>query len=269
MSSRVRLLPTLIGATGVLLCLRIGAMAASTDAPAADPKAADATAAASSATPGATPDAAAAAPGGDANGAPQQLAQAGGAPPSSSSETEAVAQTKGEAEVLQNLGERRAELEAREKDLGLREQLLVAAERQLDSRLADLKQLEQKLDAMMTKRNEQEEAQVASLVKSYESMKPEDAARIFNRLERNILVDVSSRMKPAKIGAILAAMEPARAQDLTVLLAKRLKLNDAAALASPPPVGPAPMPPQADAGASATPGAASPPPAAAPGSPNG
>jgi len=140
----------------------------------------------------------------------------------------------------------------------------VAAERQLDSRLADLKQLELKLDAMMTKRNEQEEAQVASLVKSYESMKPDDAARIFNRLERNILVDVSSRMKPAKIGAILAAMEPARAQDLTVLLAKRLKLSDAGALASPPPAAAAPMPPQADAGASGTPGAASPPPAATP-----
>ena len=119
---------------------------------------------------------------------------------------------------------------------------------------------------MMTKRNEQEDAQIASLVKSYESMKPEDAARIFNRLERNILVDVSSRMKPAKIGAILAAMEPARAQDLTVLLAKRLKLNEAAALA-PPSAAPAPMSPAADAGASGTPGSASAPAPASP--PNG
>jgi flagellar motility protein MotE (MotC chaperone) len=32
-------------------------------------------------------------------------------------------------------------------------------------------------------------------------------------------------MKPAKIGAVLAAMEPARAQDLTVLLARRLKVT--------------------------------------------
>jgi flagellar motility protein MotE (MotC chaperone) len=70
-----------------------------------------------------------------------------------------------------------------------------------------------------------EETQLSSLVKTYESMKPEDAARIFNRLERGILVDVAHRMKPAKIGAVLAAMEPARAQDLTVLLARRLKVT--------------------------------------------
>lgn len=232
MSSRVRLLPTLIGTTGVLLCLRIGAMAASPDAPDAGSNPADPPAASDTAQPGAAAPPATssdaegnkAAEGGGAD--PQQLAQAGGFDASTGVVTEAVAQSKGEAEVLQKLGERRAELDARSQDLGLREQLLLAAERQLDSRLADLKQLEQKLDAMMTKRNEQEEAQAAALVKTYESMKPEDAARIFNRLERTILVDVASRMKPAKIGAIMAAMEPARAQDLTVLLAKRFKLSE-------------------------------------------
>jgi hypothetical protein len=42
-------------------------------------------------------------------------------------------------------------------------------------------------------------------------------------------------MKPAKIGAVLAAMEAARAQDLTVLLARRMKvtLNTPAAPAAP------------------------------------
>jgi flagellar motility protein MotE (MotC chaperone) len=136
-----------------------------------------------------------------------------------------LADTKGEADVLEKLGERRATLDARERDVVLREKMLVAAERQLDTKLSELKQLEKKLEALVTKRNELEEAQIASLVKTYESMKPEDAARIFNRLERGILVDVSSRMKPAKIGAVLAAMEAARAQDLTVLLARRLKIQ--------------------------------------------
>jgi len=153
----------------------------------------------------------------------------------------AVPQTKGEADVLQRLGERRESLDAREKELVLREQMLAAAEKQIDSRLGELKQLEQKLEVLMGKRNEQEEVQLVALVKSYESMKPDDAARIFNRLERGILVDVASRMKPAKIGAVMAAMEPARAQDLTVLLAKRLKLSQlsTAAPQSTPTVAPA------------------------------
>jgi len=146
--------------------------------------------------------------------------------------------------VLERLGERRAALDAREKDVVLREKMLDAAERQIDAKISELKQLEQKLEALVSKRNELEETQISSLVKTYESMKPEDAARIFNRLERGILVDVASRMKPAKIGAVLAAMEPARAQDLTVLLARRLKvtLNAPAVPGTAPAVAPAPAP---------------------------
>ena len=241
MSSRIRILPTVMGAVGVLLCLRIGAMAAGTT----PEKPAEATAESQDAAENAAKpegeekpkDADAASGDKDANpvAETQQLAEADTA--HSGMPVDAVPQTKGEADVLQKLGERRMTLDVRERDLGLREQLLLAAEKQIDSRLQELKQLEQKLDVMMAKRNEQEEMQVAALVKSYESMKPEDAARIFNRLERNILVDVSSRMKPAKIGAVLAAMEAARAQDLTVLLAKRLKLSQV----QPAPVAPAPQ----------------------------
>ncbi len=213
MSSRVRLLPTLIGAAGVLMCLRIGAMAADPPPDAPNPDVPEISKA--------------------ENPGPAQGAKEGGAgappPPAPSPAAKKpdlpLADTKGEADVLEKLGERRAALDARERDVVLREKMLVAAEKQLDSKLSELKQLEQKLEVLVTKRNELEEAQIASLVKTYESMKPEDAARIFNRLERGILVDVSSRMKPAKIGAVLAAMEAARAQDLTVLLARRLKVQ--------------------------------------------
>jgi flagellar motility protein MotE (MotC chaperone) len=240
MSSRVRLLPTLIGAAGVLLFLRIGAMAASPEGekPAEPAPAAEASDTQPAETEASTPK----------EGEEAAAKESGAAPDASAAQTApasepslmaeaAVPQTKGEADVLQRLGERREALEAREKELVLREQMLAAAEKQIDSRLGELKQLEQKLDVLMGKRNEQEETQLVALVKSYESMKPDDAARIFNRLERGILVDVASRMKPVKIGAVMAAMEPARAQDLTVLLAKRLKLSQVA-----PPVAPAAAP---------------------------
>ena len=210
MSSRVRLLPTLIGAAGVLLFLRLGAMAA-------DP-AADADAGGDAATKEVT------AP--QVGAAAEDVAKpVAASPPAQPAPAMVVPSTKGEADVLQRLVERRAALDEREKNVGLREKMLSAAEKQVDARLSELKQLEQKLEALVSKRNEMEETQLSSLVKTYESMKPEDAARIFNRLERGILVDVAHRMKPAKIGAVLAAMEPARAQDLTVLLARRLKVT--------------------------------------------
>lgn len=218
MSSRVRLLPTLVGAAGVLLCLRIGAMAANSEAPAPE---AGSTAAAE---PAATESAAL-----QGEGGVEHPAASGGVPAADQQAQTfgGLAQTKGEADVLQKLSERRASLDARERDLGLREQLLLAAEKQVDARVQELKALEQKLDVMMSKRNEEDEAQTLALVKTYETMKPDSAARIFNKLDRSILLDVASRMKPAKIAAILAAMDAPRAQDLTVMLAKRLKLSQA------------------------------------------
>ncbi len=212
MSSRVRLLPTLIGAAGVLLFLRLGAMAAD---PAADAEAGNDAATKESTAPqvGAAAE----------DGAKPPVAAS--PPPAQPAPAMVVPSTRGEADVLQKLVERRAALDEREKNVGLREKMLSAAEKQIDVKLSELKQLEQKLEALVSKRNELEESQLSSLVKTYESMKPEDAARIFNRLERGILVDVAHRMKPAKIGAVLAAMEPARAQDLTVLLARRLKVT--------------------------------------------
>jgi len=240
MSSRVRLLPTLIGAAGVLLCLRIGAMAADTaPEPAAPAAAASADQAADKSKDGAAPEKPAGEPakpaaeaGAAATPAPAPAAPRGDIP---------VANSRGEADVLERLAERRAALDAREKDVVLRERMLAVAERQINGKLSELKQLEQKLESLVTKRSELEEAQIAGLVKTYESMNPEDAARIFNRLERSIMVDVASRMKPAKIGAVLAAMEPARAQDLTVLLARRLKVT----LNTPPAAAPVPAQPPA------------------------
>ena len=144
------------------------------------------------------------------------------------------AQTKGEAEVLQNLGQRRVALDARERDLALREQLMSATEKRVSEHLAELKSLEAKLGTMLAERDAAEEAQLASLVKTYENMKAADAAKIFNKLDRQVMLSLAQRMKPAKIGGIMAAMEPARAQDLTVMLALEAAFAQAAGCRSAP-----------------------------------
>lgn len=251
MSSRVRLLPALIGAASVLMVLRLGAMAAASDqsppAEGANKPAAEATSAPANAAtpaPAATSDKPAAGPG--AAPAEPASAQPAAAPAGQ-------AQTKGEAEVLQNLSQRRIALDARERDLSLREQLMSATEKRVQDHLVELKALESKLDAMLAQRDAAEEAQLASLVKTYESMKAADAAKIFNKLDHEVLLSVAQRMKPAKISGVLAAMEPARAQDLTVMLAKRVSLPKPEALAPA-----ASLPP---ATAASQPQAASPPPA--------
>jgi len=70
-----------------------------------------------------------------------------------------------------------------------------------------------------------EDARIKRLVKVYETMKPKDAARIFDQLQLDTLLDVVSLMKESKTALILAAMESRRARELTLALAQRTDLE--------------------------------------------
>ena len=100
-----------------------------------------------------------------------------------------------------------------------REALLAAAERRLSERVEQLTALQTRLEAMEQTRRERDEANWRGLVKTYEAMRPRDAAAIFNELDRTVLMEVLDRMKEAKAGAVLAAMQPERARAATAALA--------------------------------------------------
>lgn len=125
--------------------------------------------------------------------------------------------------ILARLGERRDDLDKREEDLELRENLLQAAEKRLKAQLA-------KLEA--DKNGEGGNAGDASenakdLVIIYESMKPKDAARIFDALSIDILHNIATSMNPRKISAVLAEMDVKSAERLTVEIATRAALSNA------------------------------------------
>lgn len=131
-----------------------------------------------------------------------------------------------EIEVLERLVERRAELDRRNQELDMRDNLLKATEARIDDKISKLKEMEKTLNDLLQIHDDQEKTQLESLVKIYEKMKPKDAARIFNSLEMEILIDVASRIKEAKMAVILASMNSQRANKLTVELATRRQLPD-------------------------------------------
>ena len=125
-----------------------------------------------------------------------------------------------EKAILERLGERREELEGRMRELEMRERLLNSAEKKLDGRVGDLKALEEKAGGQGASKPAVEEAKaIKNLVIMYESMKPKDAARVFDRLGLDVLVPVVQQMNPRKMSEVLAAMAPDRAEKLTVALA--------------------------------------------------
>lgn len=119
------------------------------------------------------------------------------------------------------LKKRREAIEARSAELDSRDALLKATEKRLEDRLSELKRLEQAIAETDKRRAEEEGGKLKELVILYEGMKPKEAARIFEKLDSKVLLDVASRMKPRTLSVVMGLMNPEVAQKLTVSLARR------------------------------------------------
>lgn len=148
-----------------------------------------------------------------ADAVPQALSADGTTPLSSPDATPT------ERVLLERLATRRTELEAYEQELAMRASLVDAAEKRIDERQATLQGIEDQISSLVEQRKAMEEGQFASIVAMYGTMKPKDAAAIFDQLDMEVLVRVAKMMTPRKMAPILAAMNTARAQELTVRLA--------------------------------------------------
>jgi flagellar motility protein MotE (MotC chaperone) len=231
-----RLLPATIAAIGALLMLKCGVLieatlthgaipdslmfgaanAASTDqvketkpAAPAPPKAIVPPATAPASSP---PASGPAASGPAASGHPSALPAVApeGPPPVSDSEKA----------LLQELRQRRQNLDSRADAVAARESVLIATEQKLAARVDELQTLQKKLEGLDAAQKQKEDAGWQGLVKVYETMKAKEAATIFNDLSMPVLVQILDRMKDSKAALIMAAMSPDRARDVTADLAQ-------------------------------------------------
>jgi flagellar motility protein MotE (MotC chaperone) len=131
-----------------------------------------------------------------------------------------------ERAILERLQERRQEIEARAREMEIRDGLLKAAEMRLEARLTELKALEARVTAAAQAKDDSNSVRFKGLVAMYENMKPKDAAKIFDRLELPVLVQVTSLINPRKMSDILGQMSAEAAERLTIELANRAAPND-------------------------------------------
>ena len=126
-----------------------------------------------------------------------------------------------EIEILQELSQRRTDLDKRAADVQQQQIVLEAAEKRIDDKIAKLQDLQKSIQGTVDKQNAAEDARMQSLVKIYETMKPADAAQILSQLDMPILLQMLSHMKEAKTAPILAAMDPSKAQAITAAMAMK------------------------------------------------
>jgi flagellar motility protein MotE (MotC chaperone) len=124
-----------------------------------------------------------------------------------------------ERALLKRLHDRRQELDARARELDLRESLLKAAEKKMKSEEDAQKADEAKNGAPGKHRADSDAARMKAVVTMYETMKPKDAARIFDRLDIKVLLEMARLINPRRMSEILAQMTPEAAERLTVELA--------------------------------------------------
>ncbi|WP_181163010.1 MotE family protein [Emcibacter nanhaiensis] len=160
---------------------------------------------------------------------PDENTESGDASEDSGAETDdsyVAGWSRSEVQLLQELADRREVLEQRAKEMDIREKLLEATENRIDQKIASLKKIEAQIQALLKTHDEREQAQLDSLVKTYTAMKPKDAARIFDNLDMDILINIIEKMNEKKVAPILAKMSPQTAKELTVELATRRQLPD-------------------------------------------
>jgi flagellar motility protein MotE (MotC chaperone) len=126
-----------------------------------------------------------------------------------------------ERAILERLQERRQELETRAREIDIRENLLKSAEKRIEGKVEEIKATEARVGMASEQKNQVDAARFKGIVTMYESMKPKDAAKIFDRLDMSVLIEVATQIAPRKMSEIVGLMQPEAAERLTVEMARR------------------------------------------------
>jgi len=126
------------------------------------------------------------------------------------------------AELLQK---KERQLQDKDEELRKKEQELLLLKQEVSTRLAELTAIQQKvakdLAAIEQREKASHDASVKQLVEVYKGMEPAKAAKLMEKLDESVAVQIIAGMRGRSAGQILSHMEPNRAARIT----KQLSLS--------------------------------------------
>ncbi len=125
------------------------------------------------------------------------------------------------APILERVVERESRVAAAEHGLEERLGVLAAAEGRITTRLAELKAAESALADTMAQTATAAEDDLARLTAVYETMKPKEAAKLFDAMVPEFAAGFLARMRTDAAGSVLSGMSPDKAYAVSVILAGR------------------------------------------------
>jgi flagellar motility protein MotE (MotC chaperone) len=127
----------------------------------------------------------------------------------------------GEGRLLAEVTRRQAEIDRRERALEGREARLQAAENLARQQIAELARLREEVERLVMRESAASEADIDALVALYVNMRPQQAAKVLERLEPPRAAVILLKIPDRLAGPILAQMEPPAALALTQEIAGR------------------------------------------------
>jgi flagellar motility protein MotE (MotC chaperone) len=121
----------------------------------------------------------------------------------------------GQEDPHKALEQKRQELNDKEARLKKEEERLKAVQKEVEARIEKLNQMLSQIEDGLKKLGEVRSEKMGHLVKTFESMPPEEAGLRLTTLEKSLAVQIVFKMNSKKAGAVLATMEPRKVAELT------------------------------------------------------
>lgn len=127
----------------------------------------------------------------------------------------------GEGRLLAEVNRRQVDLERRERAVELREARVQAAEGLARTQIAELTRLREEMERLVVREGSAAEADIDALVSLYTNMRPQQAAKVLDKLEPPRAATILLKMQDRQAGPILANMDPNSALAVTQEIAGR------------------------------------------------
>ncbi len=122
---------------------------------------------------------------------------------------------------LKLLNAQKAALAAEEKRLAQKKAELVAIEKELNNKIEKLTQLRNEIRSEIAGKEGVEAKKLKHLIKIYSVMKPQSAAVLIEKLDKNLAVELLSKMKGDAVGKILSYVDTGKAAAISEGIVKR------------------------------------------------
>lgn len=119
-----------------------------------------------------------------------------------------------EADYLFKLSERKKQLDIREEELNRYAAEISKQKEEIESKLKKLEETRTKISTALEDKIKADDAKVDTLVQMYSNMKPQQAAKVFETLDEDLVIEILSRMKKKSAADILNLVKAEKAQVL-------------------------------------------------------